>query len=264
MVVLTEANTVSLPCPRCQTYIAIPLIGHPTAAGGSGGLATPTFTHECPNCQLAVTRSALRAGRFLRDLADLQLPNPRTEYLAGLYKIDGATSIACKYKARERISKALSLAAWWVVAPQSYQDTYVKPNAADVLKRIKQPMDIVAFGDEFGWSQGRVREAVTKVMRDNTLLQSVWDDRLLSWTSMGHRRNLTAALQRVNRVYNAGLGGFTSIDLGPAIQRQAGFVTSMSEIGWLDMARWHGDSPNKFYHLQKAAARYREYPNRLC
>lgn len=243
--------------------VNIPLIGHPIEAGGGGGLATPSFTHPCPNCELIVTHSALRAGRYLRDLRDLQTETPRTKYLAGLGRIPHLSTLAT-VKARERISKVLVYAAWWVSAPESYKDERVAPVADDVLQRYKPPMNVAAVGDKYGWSQELVRGAIMEVTTTNTLFASVWKDRLLDRSSFVHKRALAGCLQRMDRVYNAGNGGFTGVDLGPAIQRQGGFVASMSELGWLDVKRWRDESnPNRFYFLQKAAARYREFHDEI-
>lgn len=258
LVTFTEADTVLIACPRCEASVNVPLIGRwPVKAGGGGGgggLATRMFKHECSSCNLSITRSALRAGRFLRDLRELQLqlPDRQTNYLAGIGNIeDGKPPI--------RTSHALSLAAWWAATPQSYKDTHAAPTTKDVLKPFfGEPMDIVAFGDAYDWSHEQIRQTINEVVRTNALFQSLWDDKLLSWTAVGHRRNMTTAIQRMDKVYNSGTGGFTSIDLGPAMQRQAGFVDSMAGLGWLKVQRWLVGE-NRFYVLQKAAARYREF-----
>lgn len=263
---ITETDTVTIPCPKCTLPLQVPLIGQPTSesdGGVGGGLVMPNLGVPCPRCELLVTRTALRCGRFLRDLGELQTTKPRFDYLAGLGKFDSspAAGIVCSARAGTRISRAMAVSAWWVAASHKDRELYQMAGPKDILRPLPHPWDTAAFGDACDWSLEKARQAVMEYVKDSVMFTSVWEDRLLG-RGIVHSQNMKAALQRMNRIYNGGHGGLTSVDLGPAIQRQAGFVGNMSEIGWLNLQRWHNSNESRFYFLQKAAARYRK-PNSL-
>lgn len=262
LVTIIEADTVTIPCPKCAVPIQVPLIGKPLNdgdGGAGGGLVMPNLAVPCPHCELVVTRSALRCGRFLRDLGELQTKNPRFAYLAGLGKFDSspASGIVCSERAGTRISKCMAVSAWWVASDHKDRELYPMAGPKDILRPLPHPWNLAAFGDACDWSLERARKEIMGYVEDRLMFTSVWEDRLLGKGPV-HRQNLTAALRRMNRIYNGGHGGLTSVDLGPAIQRQAGFVGSMSQIGWLNLDRWLTPGENTYYFLQKAAARYRE------
>ncbi|RSH86463.1 uncharacterized protein EHS24_004719 [Apiotrichum porosum] len=239
-------TTVDIACPKCSHWLQIPLIG---VHGKGGGIAMPELEFPCPNCELEVTHPALRFGRFIRDLQDVQ--SGRIPCLAGLGRYETPPPQQSFTEAvGVEMSKGLVLSAAMAQDNLSYSEV-----------NMKAKVDLVKLGKLFEWSHDRAREDIEGIAVKHRLFDVIKTSAMLGAGSpQTYRRTFAYALSRMNRVYNGGNGGVTSIDLGPAIMRQAGFIASMAELGWLETARWKNEADTaRFFFLQKAAARYHAF-----
>ncbi|KAL1407994.1 hypothetical protein Q8F55_004791 [Vanrija albida] len=241
-------STVPVACPKCLTAVSLPVIGIP---GAGSGLALPDMSFTCSVCHLVLTREVLRVGRFLRDL--LRVRAGLIPHLAGMG--DNAYADVKKEYGIPMSQALLNTALTSVMNPyKAYIDL--------------SGLTVGELGDKLEWSQDKVREKlVEQTTKDGGFIPIV--EGKLSGVRGKFRRSLalgsaragiSGAIVRLNRAYSVGTGLDNTVDLAPAIMRQASFVTNMQKIGWLQMNRWTNDQdPRRFYFIQKAAARYHAF-----
>lgn len=101
----------------------------------------------------------------------------------------------------------------------------------------------------FKWDFTKFESMIDAVLKDGSL------EKLTPWVSF----KFAAVNIRFARMFVAYThGGMASVELGPAVMRQANFIGKMKEMGWLEPGRFEGGVGAVFL-LQKAAARYHAF-----
>jgi hypothetical protein len=231
LIEIHPVNTcIDIRCPKCWTALKVPLLGPEERPRG---FATNEFQWVC-NCGMVINHEALRVDRFLQDLADFD--NRAFPYLAGLGRAV-ARNVGT--------TPGITISACIVNAARLYSGT--------------DYIDTVKLGAAAGWTFAGIRQTIFVYAQKHRLYRPVYLFHVFDTNIAYARKAMSAALRRLGRVYS-GRKGLASIDLGAAVMRQAAFVGSMERIGWLNIDRWtKGTDPTRFYLLQKAAGRYREF-----
>lgn len=101
----------------------------------------------------------------------------------------------------------------------------------------------------FKWDFSKFESMIDAVMKDGSL------EKLTPWVSF----KFAAVNIRFGRMFVAYMhAGMASVELGPAVMRQANFIGKMKEMGWLSPGRFEG-SVDAVFLLRKAAARYHAF-----
>lgn len=241
-------SCVPVNCPQCYTAIDLPVIGLPSAGGG---LALPVMSFRCSTCQLLITHQVLRVGRFLRDL--LRVRAGTIPHFAGL----GDNSHS-NIKNAYGIPMSQALVNTAITKVMNPHNLHIDLSAVSVGD----------LGNKLEWSQDKVREKIFEQTVNDGGFIPIVEASLEGKSGRTTRRvqinvsrqTMSGAIMRLNRVYSVGTGLDHSLELAPAIIRQASFVTNMQKIGWLGIHRWtNPQDPGRYYFLQKSAARYREW-----
>lgn len=233
-------TTVSVPCPACDDVFPIPVIGPPEP--GRGFIAGDMDV-QCPSCGFHVTHEKLRFARMVRDLADFQ--KGRIPYVAGLGPDDSILP-PLLLDGSETLSRALITAI--------EESVFRGQPQIGTLKALE-------VGNLLNWSMEEARKLMRYAFHSKPVLKFYMLQGGGNQRNPSYRRILAVSARRWMRIHSEGHGGLASLDLGAAIMRQAAFVGSMEGIGWLATARWtDANDPHRFYLLQKAVARYREFP----
>lgn len=237
---------VPVTCISCKTKFNVPLIGPPAPVEG-GGYMSSQMDIGCPHCFFRVTHAKLRFARMVRNLADVQ--SGRIQYLAGFgpsHTTIGTSDLS--------LNLAGSIAFSQMLVQACMAGLYRQKGPESII----DPMEV---GTACDWSMDSARTNIVQFAVNLKLVWLVCKEQVLGNGSVKHYRLVFAsALRRWYRVNGEGSGGLASLDLGAAIMRQAAFVGSMENIGWLATERWRQpDDPHRYYLLQKAAARYRTW-----
>ncbi|GMK53869.1 hypothetical protein CspeluHIS016_0104550 [Cutaneotrichosporon spelunceum] len=238
-------STIWMNCAACGGGVEIPIIGPPPTGTG---LVSHNMNVPCPRCTFNITHEQLRLDRMIRDLADLHYQ--RVSYLPNLgagRDVDSLTQEASIAFSRAMVEGTTS--RFYGYKPFWYDNAKSYP-----LITTGQ------VGERTGWTVKQTIEAIMNEVVKEGLLRPIFQKKMLGSDTKATRARLRKALARYSRVYAETYLPTVSFDLGAAIMRQASFIGSMQKIGWLEVSRWRDvTDPSRFYHLQKAVARYHAF-----
>lgn len=237
-------STLFMKCASCAGGMDIPIIGPPPTGTG---LVSHNMAVPCPHCGFIITHEQLRLDRMVNDLADLHYQ--RCSFLPGLgpgHGPDAPTPLASEAFSRAMVEGVTS--RFFRFRPLWYHNARTDPR-----------ISTGAVGEVTGWTVKRTIEAIMNEIIKEGLARPIFQENMMKTDVKTARGILRKSLARYARVYSESYLPTISFDLGSAIMRQAAFVGNMEKIGWLEVSRWrHAIYPDRFYLLQKAAARYRE------
>lgn len=187
----------------------------------------------------------MRFVRVIQDIADVQAH--RIPYLAG-FGPDYSLKPALTLGGSKTMSRVMAATA---ATPNA--DYYSPSNISPGRISVK------ATCTAYKWTRRQAEESfLSKAKKDMRRTLSYGSVLGVAWPRE-YRRVVNTAYDRFQRIYWHGHVGFTSLDLGEAILRQAAFITNMESIGWLKTSKWCLEDPENQFPLQKAIARYRTF-----
>lgn len=239
-------------CAACGGGVEIPLIGPPPTGTG---LVSHNMAVPCPHCTFIITHEQLRLDRMIRDLAELHYQ--RVYFLPGLGPRHGQGPGSPSPAGSMAFSRAMvegATSRFYGYKPLWYDNAKTDP-----------PITTGAVGERTAWTVKQSIEAIMNEIVKEGLVRPIFQKNMIDPDIKKTRATLRKALARYARVYSETYLSTITFDLGAAIMRQASFVGNMEKIGWLEVSRWRDPvNPERFYLLQKAAARYRELRVRRC
>ncbi|TXT14463.1 uncharacterized protein COLE_00656 [Cutaneotrichosporon oleaginosum] len=232
-------------CAACGGGVEIPVIGPPPTGTG---LVSHNMAVPCPHCTFIITHEQLRLDRMIRDLAELHYQ--RVPFLPGLgpgHQMDTLTPAASVAFSRALVEATTS--RFYGYKPMWYDNAKTDP-----------PITTGQVGERTSWTVKHTIQSMMNEIVKEGLIRPIFQNNMMGTDVKTTRATLRKALARYARVYSETYLPTISFDLGAAIMRQASFVGSMEKIGWLEVSRWRdAGNPDRFYLLQKAAARYHAF-----
>ncbi|BEI84052.1 hypothetical protein CcaverHIS002_0406560 [Cutaneotrichosporon cavernicola] len=238
-------STLWMNCAACGGGVEIPIIGPPPTGTG---LVSHNMNVPCPHCSFNITHEQLRLDRMIRDLAELHYQ--RVPFLPNLGP--GREAGALSHPASLVFSRAMvegTTSRFYGYRPLWYDNAKSYP-----------PITTGQVGERTSWTVKQTIEAIMNEILKEGLMRPIFQNQMLGSDVKTARATLRKSLARYSRVYSETYLPTVSFDLGAAIMRQASFIGSMEKIGWLEVSRWRDAIlPDRFYLLQKAAARYHAF-----
>lgn len=256
-------------CPGCNTVNSVLVLGQPVAPTPRLGFAQKGWSQQCRRCDLYITHEALQASKFYSDM--VRVLRGDMEFLPGMgvHPVTGAINSARDAlpaaASREIARVFLDNGAGYLASKGIELDHGLRALWHDERKTLV-PEDAMRYRLLQLTTHEATREISEAMMwnvgEGELLLRALGGRTLVRGMPVKARLSVRSEMlgRRMNRMYSAyNSSCIASLALGPAVQRQANFISKCKELGWLEPGRWDSKAGQSVFILQRSAARYHAF-----